>query len=99
MNNADDVRVTYTAKELLGRIDNRLESIDSKLDSKADIRDVTELRERMNKVEQQLAIDRDRVTQRTTTFSKREKFAGLLIAGCVGLLNIVPYLPIGGHHP
>lgn len=91
----DNVRVSYGVKELLSRIDSRLESIDGKLDTKADIRDVTQLRERVDTMERrwdsQLAVERDRHNKQSTTFSKREKLAGMFIAVAAVVLQVLPH--------
>lgn len=80
----DNVRVSYGVKELLGRIDTRLESIDSKLDSKADIRDVIDLRERLTKIEkrweERMAVEADIRLRTAAAFTRREKLAGIIVA-------------------
>lgn len=80
----DTPRVSYDVKELLKAIDLRLASIDSKLDAKADVREVLELRERLSKLEkkweERLAVEQAERARNSQTFSRREKIGALLIA-------------------
>jgi hypothetical protein len=96
-----EVRVSYGVKELLGRIDNRLESIDSKLDSKADLRDVIDLKDRLTKIEkrweERMAIEAAQDQSSAATFTRREKFVGLFIAaGAVVMQPLLQHFHLGG---
>jgi hypothetical protein len=81
---SEDVRVSFGVKELLGRIDGRLESIDSKLDGKADMHDVIDLRDRLTKIEkrweERMAVEADIQIRTAATFTRREKLVGILVA-------------------
>ncbi len=94
----EDIRVSYGVKELLGRIDIRLESIDGKLDAKADVREVADLRERVDSLErrEEARIVRERTTR--DQFSRREKIIGLLLAGAAVMIQLllVRYQLLGG---
>jgi hypothetical protein len=50
-NDGDANTVSFTMKELLGRIDHRLENIEVKLDGKASYAEVVALRERVDRLE------------------------------------------------
>lgn len=84
-------RVTYDVKDLLERMDRKLERIDEKLDAKADLqmvvglqRDHASLLERFNAAETQRAA---REKQAAASFTKREKLAALLAAFLLVALN------------
>jgi hypothetical protein len=97
-------------KELLNRIDAKLETIDNKLDKKVDVRDFELLGSRVEatvrrvdaldqKWEQKIAVERSRMEEHTTTFSRREKILGVLIAAIAVLIQpIQSLLHIGGPH-
>jgi hypothetical protein len=60
MDEPAELKVTYTAKELLGRIDKKLESIDEKLDTKAGIHDLLAVQQDVKAVETDVErIDRE----------------------------------------
>ncbi len=79
-----EVRVSYGVKELLNRIDDRLASIDNKLDAKADLRDLIELRDRLTKIEKRwdesMAVDAELKQRSAAMFTRREKFLTLFFA-------------------
>jgi L-fucose mutarotase/ribose pyranase (RbsD/FucU family) len=80
----DTPRVSYDVKELLKAIDLRLASIDSKLDAKADVREVLELRDRIATLEkrwqERMAVEQAERARNSQMFSRREKIGALLIA-------------------
>lgn len=86
-----EVRVSYGVKELLGRIDNRLESIDGKLDAKADLRIVLDMQERLSKIEkrweERMAVEADMEQRSSQAFTRREKLVGLVIAAFAVLIQ------------
>lgn len=104
----DNVRVTYGVKELLGRIDARLESIDGKLDSKVDVRDFDLLAQRVeaqvrridhmdSKFSEKLAAERALTTERTTVFSRRGTTMMAFFAAVAVAIQLVQFIHIGGH--
>lgn len=76
----EEIRVSYGVKELLGRIDIRLESIDNKLDAKADLRDVVDLKSRIEAMERRESARIAVQNNQKEVFSRREKMIGLFIA-------------------
>lgn len=78
-----NLRISYAVKDILERIDNRLISMDAKLDSKASIEVVSHLEDRVEKLEKlydlQAAISSDRARVAEQMFTRREKFLGLLL--------------------
>lgn len=97
-----EVRVSYGVKELLSRIDIRLESIDTKLDAKADIRDVDDLKSRMDAMErreeQRVAVLASQLSNRKDLFTKREKIISLALLA-VGVLIQFYLARYYLHHP
>lgn len=95
MSDAQDLKVTFTAKELLGRIDERLASIDSKLDAKADLRDVLELQKRIDRVEKFADETRARSDKSSVLFSRWQQI-GVLILMTLGVLAQPLLTHLGG---
>lgn len=99
---AGGVRVSYTVKELLARIEASLAQIDLKLDLKADSRALEALAKRVDaqgdritSVSRRVERFEERDEAAETRFSKREKVIGLIL-GVVAVLT--PYiLHTGGH--
>jgi hypothetical protein len=91
-----DSRVTYSVKDLLASVDRRLEAILSKLDSKADLSMVVDLKDRIASLErnrdEQEAVNR----ARGVSFSKREKILGAAVAAASVAIQVAGH--IGGHH-
>ena len=92
-----ELKVTYSGKELLARIDRKLESIDHKLDTKADLRDVLDLRQGFDhlrndvgnlkqRFEEQVAVSSALAKQADNRLTKREKMAAI-VSG-IGLLAV-----------
>ena len=88
--------ITYTTKELLERVDKKLDALDEKLDRKADAATVVALESRLLVLERQAASQdavnvalrdqADKTSEKAATnFTKREK----VLAGCIGLLSIL----------
>lgn len=77
----EEIRVSYGVKELLERIDIRLASIDTKLDAKADIREVTDLKSRIESMERREVARIAVQDNQKEVFSRREKLIGLMLAG------------------
>lgn len=107
----DSPRVTFGIKELLARIDSKLETIDTKLDTKVDIREFDLMAKRVEsnarridevdrKFTERVAIEAARREESTTTFSKREKIVALGLAALAVMLQVAflfhPY-PSGIH--
>lgn len=94
MSAEDNVRVSYGVKELLGRIDDKLARIDDKLDAKADIRDVVDLKSRLEGMERReearIAVERDR----KEGFTRREKLIGLAL----GILAVAAQFVLARYH-
>jgi len=88
--------VNYTVKELLGDMKRQLEAILGKLDAKADLRDVVDLKDRVSMLEraheQQTAINRDRAAQEGQSFSRREKLLGLSLAALAVVVQLVGHV-------
>jgi cell division protein FtsL len=78
---ADEIiHVTYTVKELLQEINSKLSVVTDHLDRKADIKDVERLETRVDTLERESALLKDRSRQKEATFSKREKVLALFAA-------------------
>lgn len=103
LENSGGVRVSFTVKELLGQINSSLTAINTKLDLKAEYRDVESLAKRLdtqservtelfNRVTltEKLAGDRER--RGAAQFTKLEKYLGLLLAASA------IFAPIIFHH-
>jgi hypothetical protein len=94
------VRVSYSVKELLGRIDSSLAAINTKLDLKADSKEVERLSTRLdqqgerissitNRLDTHERIQRDRSDRAGAQFTRWEKLFALAIALFVGLAPII----------
>lgn len=92
----DGLRVSYGIKELLGRIDLRLENISAKLDGKVDTRDFEILEGRVASLERRTERQEDQVRQKGLSWSRKEKLAALIIAALAVLAQVLPFV-YGGH--
>ena len=101
--NGENSRVSYSVKELLGRIDRKLESIDLKMDLKADVKDVDALSSRVDAQGQRMASIEHRVGTTEELIKERIRSEGfgvqkraVIINACLWLLAIGVTIALSG---
>lgn len=97
LTNEDKMAVTFTAKELFGRVDQKLDMIVASLDTKADHSDVVKLAARVEIVEDSIrATDLVAATllaEKKTRWTKNEKILATTYAGFNIILGIAALGP------
>lgn len=102
------VRVSFTVKELLGRIDENLFAINAKLDLKADHKDLERLADvvedrsqDLRKLERRVEMNEKRAVEREESdqliLTKREKTMATVIALAAVATPYLLHIHLGGH--
>ena len=104
--NGENSRVSYSVKELLGRIDRKLESIDLKMDMKADVKDVDALASRVDAQGQRMSAIEQRLGGHERTLKEQQRIEGfnftrktLFVTATLWLISIITPLALNGAHP
>lgn len=74
------ITISYRVKDILDQIMAKLDTALAQLDKKADRADLVELKLRVTALELRKSLEEDRVAQKTSMFSRREKLVGLVVA-------------------
>lgn len=85
--------VSYDLTEVLGRMENKLDGIDAKLDTKADRAEVQAIEGRLTKLELAAAGDEAKKDDRQDRMLWRHWALPFILTLIIGLVQVIYYLP------